>query len=262
MALITIAPLSAYKMTEFQKENIPGHIAIIMDGNGRWARKRLLNRINGHRKGMDAVKAVVTAARKIGVKYLTLYAFSTENWKRPPEEIKALMTLLGKYLKSELQMMMDNDIKLVSVGKIEDIPGRERDILQETMEKTANNKGMVLNLALSYGGRDEIVASAKILAMKVKNGELEPHEIREDCFKENLLTAGIPDPDLLIRTSGEMRLSNFLLWQSAYTELYFTDTLWPDFGKEDLLLAVKDYQSRERRFGKTSDQVTPEVTST
>jgi len=249
-------------MTELQKENIPRHVAIIMDGNGRWARKRLLNRINGHRKGMDAVKEVVTTAREIGVKYLTLYAFSTENWKRPPEEIKALMTLLGKYLKSELPMMMDNGIKLVTVGKIEDIPGKERNVLQQTIVKTSANKGMVLNLALSYGGRDEILNSVRLLAEKVKNGELDPQGITEDMFKENLLTAGIPDPDLLIRTSGEMRLSNFLLWQSAYTELYFSDTLWPDFGKDDLLLAIKDYQSRERRFGKTSDQVTPEVKST
>jgi len=249
-------------MTELQKENIPRHIAIIMDGNGRWARKRLLNRINGHRKGMDAVKAVVTAAREVGVKYLTLYAFSTENWKRPHEEIKALMTLLGRYLKSELSMMMDNNIKLVAVGKIEDIPGKERGILQETIVKTAGNDGMVLNLALSYGGRDEILNSVRSLAMQVKSGEIEPHDITEDLFKENLLSVGMPDPDLLIRTSGEMRLSNFLLWQSAYTELYFCDTLWPDYGKEDLLLAVKDYQSRERRYGKTSDQVMPEVTST
>ncbi|MDH3974818.1 MAG: isoprenyl transferase [Deltaproteobacteria bacterium] len=246
-------------MTELEKDNIPRHIAIIMDGNGRWARKRLLNRINGHRKGMDAVKEVVTAAREIGVKYLTLYAFSTENWKRPPEEIKALMTLLGKYLKSELPMMMDNGIRLVTVGKIEDIPDKERGVLQDTIAKTSGNKGMVLNLALSYGGRDEILYSCRLLAEKVKTGDLAPQHITENLFTENLLTAGIPDPDLLIRTSGEMRLSNFLLWQSAYTELYFSDTLWPDFGEADLLLAIKDYQSRERRFGKTSDQVTPEV---
>lgn len=248
-------------MTELHKENIPQHIAIIMDGNGRWARKRLLNRINGHRKGMDAVKEVVTAAREVGVKYLTLYAFSTENWKRPPEEIKALMTLLGKYLNSELPMMMSNGIKLIAVGKIDDIPDKERRILQETIAKTADNEGMVLNLALSYGGRDEILNCVRLLASKVKEGKLDPQYITEELFRGNLLTAGIPDPDLLIRTSGEMRLSNFLLWQSAYTELYFSDTLWPDFGKEDLLLAIKDYQSRERRFGKTSDQVTPEVKS-
>ena len=245
------------KMKELDANNIPAHVAIIMDGNGRWARKRLMNRINGHRKGMEAVRQVIVAAREIGIKYLTLYAFSTENWKRPEEEVKALMMLLGMYLKSELKLMMNKGIRLNAVGNISNIPGRERSVLLDTIEKTKDNGNMVLNLALSYGGRGEIIDAAKSLAERVKKGELSPDEIDEDLFQSNLLTDGIPDPDLLIRTSGEMRISNFLLWQIAYTELYFTETLWPDFGEDELIKAVADYQSRERRFGKTSEQVTP-----
>ena len=246
-------------MKEPDRDNIPVHIAIIMDGNGRWARKRLLNRINGHRKGMDAVKAVVTASGEIGVKYLTLYAFSTENWRRPSEEVGALMSLLTKYLKSELSMMMENGIRLKTIGKVDDIPQKTRSVLLDTMDKTANNTGMVLNLALSYGGRDDILYAARSLAAKVRAGEIRPEDIDEDLFSANLLTASMPDPDLLIRTSGEMRLSNFLLWQNAYTEFCFPETLWPDFGKEELFQAIIDYQSRERRFGKTSDQLDPEA---
>lgn len=248
-------------MKEPDRKNIPVHIAIIMDGNGRWARKRLLNRINGHRKGMEAVKAVVTASGEIGVKYLTLYAFSTENWRRPADEVGALMSLLTKYLKSELPMMMENGIRLKTIGNIDDIPKKTRGILLDTMDKTAENTGMVLNLALSYGGRDDILQAAKTLATKVQNREITPHDIDEDLFAANLLTASMPDPDLLIRTSGEMRLSNFLLWQNAYTEFCFPETLWPDFGKEELFAAICDYQSRERRFGKTSDQLSPEAGS-
>lgn len=246
-------------MKEPDRDNIPVHIAIIMDGNGRWARKRLLNRINGHRKGMDAVKAVVTASREIGVKYLTLYAFSTENWRRPADEVGALMSLLTKYLKSELSMMMENGIRLKTIGNIDDIPEKTKVVLLDTMEKTVNNTGMVLNLALSYGGRDDILHAARSLATQVQNREIKPEDINEDLFSANLLTASIPDPDLLIRTSGEMRLSNFLLWQNAYAEFSFPETLWPDFGKEELFAAISDYQSRERRFGKTSDQLVPEA---
>lgn len=247
-------------MDEINKENIPVHIAIIMDGNGRWARKRLMNRINGHRKGMDAVKQVVTAAREIGVKFLTLYAFSTENWKRPEEEVKALMSLLGKYLETEIGLMMEKDIKLTAVGNIDEIPPRERRILLRTIDKTGNNRSMTLLLALSYGGRDELVGAARQIAERAKRGDIDPADIDENLFSSSLLTSGIPDPDLLIRTSGEMRISNFLLWQLAYTELYFTDTLWPDFNKDEFLKAIRDYQSRERRFGKTSEQVSaPEV---
>ncbi|MDT8317441.1 MAG: isoprenyl transferase [bacterium] len=246
-------------MKEPDRNNIPDHIAIIMDGNGRWARKRLLNRINGHRKGMDAVQAVVTASREIGVKYLTLYAFSTENWRRPADEVGALMSLLTKYLESELPMMMENGIRLKTIGNIDDIPEKTRAVLLETMDKTEGNTGMVLNLALSYGGRDDILHAARSLAKKVQSGEIIPEDIDEDLFSANLLTASMPDPDLLIRTSGEMRLSNFLLWQNAYAEFCFPQTLWPDFGKEELFAAISDYQSRERRFGKTSDQLAPEA---
>jgi undecaprenyl diphosphate synthase len=194
----------------------------------------------------------------MGVKFLTLYAFSTENWSRPEEEIKALMALLGKYLKSEFKMMMDNSIRLMTIGNINDIPEKVRKILTDTIEKTKNNKGMVLNLALSYGGRGDILNAFRKLSKKVENKEIKSNDIDEKMISENLLTSGVPDPDLLIRTSGEMRLSNFLLWQNAYTELYFCDTLWPDFGREELVKAVGDYNSRERRFGKTSDQVLPE----
>ena len=242
-------------MTDLNSENIPRHIAIIMDGNGRWARKRLMNRINGHRKGMDAVKNVVLAASEIGVRYLTLFAFSSENWKRPPEEVKALMLFLGKYLKSELPLMMDNGIRLRAVGDIEKIPPKERAVLQDTLDKTSKNDKMVLSLALSYGGRGEIVSAARSIADKVRSGSLMPEDIDEECFSSSLLTSDIPDPDLLIRTSGEMRISNFLLWQLAYTELYFTETLWPDFSRDDLMAAIADFQSRERRFGKTGDQL-------
>lgn len=244
-------------MEELDKDNIPGHVAIIMDGNGRWARKRLMNRINGHRKGMEAVKNIVTASREIGIRYLTLYAFSTENWRRPKEEVRALMSLLGKYLKSELPLMMNNDIKLISIGNIENIPADEKEILLTTIEETKDNKGMVLSLALSYGGRSEILEATRALAEKVKRGDLDPSRIDEGLFSEHLLTATIPDPDLLIRTSGEMRISNFLLWQVAYAELFFTDTLWPDFNREELFRAIKEYQSRERRFGRTGAQIAP-----
>ena len=244
-------------MVELDREKIPRHIAIIMDGNGRWARKRLMNRINGHRKGMEAVKNAVLASRELGVKYLTLYAFSTENWQRPKEEVQALMSLLGKYLASELKLMMENDIRLISIGDIDNIPKDKKQVLLNTIEKTKNNKSMVLNLALSYGARTEILSAVKFLAKNVKNGSLDISQIDEELFSSSLLTQKIPDPDLLIRTSGEMRISNFLLWQIAYTELYFTDTLWPDFNKEELFKAVKEYQSRERRFGKTGEQVSP-----
>ena len=244
-------------MEELDKDNIPRHVAIIMDGNGRWARKRLMNRINGHRRGMEAVKNVVMASRELGVKYLTLYAFSTENWRRPKEEVRALMSLLGKYLRSELTLMIENDIKLISIGNIDNIPKDEKQVLLNAIEKTKENKGMVLNLALSYGGRSEILNATRELADKVKKGELESSEIDAELFSSHLLTSEMPDPDLLIRTSGEMRISNFLLWQVAYAELYFTNTLWPDFNKEELFKAIKEYQSRERRFGKTGDQVAP-----
>lgn len=244
-------------MNSLDNNNIPEHIAIIMDGNGRWARQRLKNRINGHRKGMNAVKDIVAASAEVGVKFLTLYAFSTENWNRPKEEVKALMSLLGKYVKSELSYMMENDIKLNSIGNLSEIPQKERVVLLEAIDDTKNNKGMVLTLALSYGSRDELLCAVRELAHKIKNGEIEPDSIDEHLFSSTLETFGIPDPDLLIRTSGEMRISNFLLWQIAYTELYFTDTFWPDFNRNEFKKAIVAYQSRERRFGKTSEQLAP-----
>lgn len=237
------------------RQNIPEHIAIIMDGNGRWARKRLMNRINGHRKGMDAVKTVVTCCRENGVRYLTLYAFSTENWNRPGEEVKALMMMLGKYLKSELDEMMKNNIRLMAIGNLDEIPENERNILSASIEKTKNNNGMTLILALSYGARDELINAVRMISKKHRDNDLSLEDINEETLSSYLTTSSVPDPDLLIRTSGEMRISNFLLWQIAYTELYFTDKLWPDFGEREVLDAIADYQSRERRYGRTSEQM-------
>ena len=232
-------------------ENLPRHVAIIMDGNGRWAKKRRLNRIRGHHKGTDAVRDVVRISREIGISWLTLYAFSEENWKRPRTEISALMDLLKQFLKNELAEMQENGIKLHAIGRTQKLPKKVRKTLFDTIEKTADNKGMVLTLALSYGGRQEILDSVREIASEIKKGGMTTDEITEEFIAGHLYTAGMPDPDLLIRTSGEYRISNFLLWQIAYTEIYITPTLWPDFGKDEYLTAIKDYQSRERRFGGT-----------
>lgn len=239
---------------DFHK-NLPRHIAIIMDGNGRWAERHRLRRIAGHQQGAKSVRIVVRTCRELGIKYLTLYAFSMENWNRPREEVDALMALLERYLRTESDEMMKNNIRLVAIGTIERLPPSVRDILLDTMEKTAGNDGMVLNLALSYGGRDEIVQAVNRILKEKENGKLRGEGITKEEFSRYLYTADIPDPDLLIRTSGEFRLSNFLLWQTAYTEFYFTDVLWPDFRKRHLLAAIADYQKRERRFGLTGDQV-------
>lgn len=228
---------------------------MIMDGNGRWAKQNALKRIFGHRKGADAVRNVVRCCREIGIKYLTLYAFSVENWRRPKSETDALMSLLERYIKSELKEMIDNDIRLTTIGDTGALPEGVRNILLDAIEKTAANKGMVLNLALSYGGRDEIVDAVKKILKSVESGEIAIDEINEHTFSRFLHTSGMPDPDFLIRTSGEYRLSNFLLWQAAYTELYFTNILWPDFSRDDLIDAIADYQRRERRYGLTSDQL-------
>jgi undecaprenyl diphosphate synthase len=242
-------------MEEIDKERLPNHIAIIMDGNGRWAKKKLLNRISGHLRGVDAVKEVVKACRELGIKILTLYAFSTENWKRPKDEVAALMGLLKEYLIKEGEEMLQNNIRLRAIGKIEDLPEDVQETLREAIRKTERCDGLVLNLALSYSGRSEIIHAVQRLLFDSQNGKVKPEEVTFQRFSEYLWTRGIPDPDLLIRTSGELRISNFLLWQIAYTEIYVTDTLWPDFDRAELLKAIADYQSRERRFGMTSEQI-------
>ena len=242
-------------MEEIDKEKLPHHIAIIMDGNGRWAKKKNLNRISGHIKGVDAVRDIVTACRELGIKILTLYAFSIENWRRPKDEVTALMGLFKEYLSKEREEMVKNNIRLCAIGRIEDLPLDVQKTLRETIKKTEQCDGMILNLALSYGGRSEILHAVQGILSDFQKGKIKPEEITFQRFSQYLWTRGIPDPDLLIRTSGEFRISNFLLWQIAYTELYVTETLWPDFDRKELLKAIADYQSRERRFGMTSEQL-------
>jgi undecaprenyl diphosphate synthase len=233
----------------------PRHIAIIMDGNGRWAQKRSLPRISGHRKGIDVARDTVTVCRELGIKHLTLYTFSKENWNRPPAEVRMLMGLLEKHLKIEARNMMKNNIRFRAIGNIADLPGSVRRVIEVVEEETKDNDGMVLNLALSYSGREEIVEACRAVAKSVAEGKLRVDEISEQTLQRYLYTAGTPDPDLLIRTSGERRISNFLLWQLAYTEIYITDVLWPDFTREFLVTAIRDFQRRERRFGLTGEQV-------
>jgi undecaprenyl diphosphate synthase len=242
-------------MEEIDKEKLPHHIAIIMDGNGRWAKKKRLNRISGHMKGVDAVREVVTTCRELGIRVLTLYAFSKENWNRPKDEVTALMGLLKEYLLKETGEMIENNIRLRVIGRTKDLPLDVQDTLRETLKKTEQCDGMILSLALSYGGRSEILHAVRGILSDFKKGMIQPEEITLQRFSQYLWTWGIPDPDLLIRTSGEFRISNFLLWQIAYAELYVTETLWPDFDKKELLKAIADYQSRERRFGLTSEQL-------
>jgi undecaprenyl diphosphate synthase len=240
---------------QINRDKLPRHIAIIMDGNGRWAKKKGNERIFGHKNGVKAVRETVEAAAELGVGYLTLYAFSTENWNRPRTEIDALMSLLVTSLDKEIDNLMENNIRLGAIGDLESLPGKVRSNLRQAIRKTSLNTGMRLNLALSYSARWEILDVMKILCKKIESGELRANEINCDHFTEQLQTHDIPDPELLIRTSGEYRISNFLLWQIAYAELYFTETLWPDFRKEDLYAAILNYQNRERRFGKISEQV-------
>jgi undecaprenyl diphosphate synthase len=228
-----------------------------MDGNGRWAQRRGLSRVEGHRRGKDAVRAVVETSREIGLEYLTLYAFSTENWQRPGGEVRALMGLLRRYLRTELRRMMKYNIRLRAAGDLGRLPTAVRRALEEVILATRNNGGLTVVLAVSYSAREEIVAATRALAAAVREGQLNPQEIDEQRFAQHLWTADLPDPDLLIRTGGELRLSNFLLWQLAYTEIYVTDILWPDFGREEFLLALADYQGRERRFGRTTEQQLP-----
>jgi undecaprenyl diphosphate synthase len=237
------------------KERLPEHIAIIMDGNGRWAQKRGNQRIFGHKNGVAAVRDTVEGCAELGVKYLTLYAFSTENWNRPKMEIDALMSLLVKTIHSETETLLKNNVRLNAIGNLDSLPGNVGKQLKKAIEKTSTNTGLTLNLALSYSSRWEIVNAVQNIAKKIESGLLRPADITSDVFSQHLTTANIPDPELLIRTSGEYRISNFLLWQIAYAEFYFTETLWPDFRREDLYKAILDFQKRERRFGKTSEQI-------
>jgi len=233
-----------------KKGNLPVHIAIIMDGNGRWAKRRGLPRIAGHKAGVKAVKRVVEAAGELGISVLTLYTFSHENWKRPREEVSAIMKLLYETTKREINELDKNNVKLITTGRIEELSPQRRDILEKAKEQTKDNTGLILNLALNYGGRTEILDAVKQIAQEVKQGKLDINDLNEENFAKYLYTNGLPDPDLLIRTSGEKRISNFLLWQTSYTELYITDVLWPNFTAKDFYEAIWDYQNRERRFGR------------
>lgn len=234
---------------------IPTHLAIIMDGNGRWAEQRHLPRILGHRKGVETVQGVVDECLKLGVRYLTLYAFSSENWGRPQDEVEALMGLLGSFLKKELSQLQKQGIRLTAIGELDRLPQPVHEILQDIITKTAGNDRMVLNLALSYGSRNELTRALRSLGREIAEGTLSVEDLTEDAIGNALDTAGLPDPDLVIRTSGEMRVSNFLLWQLAYSELYFTDALWPDFSRELLYKAIEEYSNRQRRFGLTAAQL-------
>ena len=235
---------------------LPKHIAIIMDGNGRWAKGKGMNRIFGHRNALTAVRESVKAASQVNVKAITLYAFSTENWNRPKLEVDALMSLLINSLKKELSEFMDQGVKVNSIGCLDSLPSKAQNLLKEVIFETKDNKEIVLTFALSYGGREEIVNAIKNISKKVVNKELHLEKIDENTINNHLYTFNLPDVDLMIRTSGEQRISNFLLWQMAYAELYFTDVLWPDFRQEHFYDAIIEYQNRERRFGKTSEQIT------
>ena len=238
-------------------EKVPRHIAIIMDGNGRWAKQHGKPRVFGHRNGVTAVRDTTEAAAELGIEYLTLYAFSTENWNRPKLEVSALMRLLVETLNKEIQTLNKNNIRLKAIGDINKLPGRTHDALLQGIENTAKNDRMTLVLALNYSAKWELTEAARKLAKAAKEGTLDPDQLNEQHISNALATQGIPDPELLIRTSGESRISNFLLWQIAYAELYFTDIFWPDFGKENFYQAIIDFQRRERRFGKISEQLIP-----
>jgi len=234
---------------------LPSHVAIIMDGNGRWARQRGLDRIFGHQQGVNAVREIIETAAELGIRFLTLYAFSNENWRRPDEEVSALMGIMVQSLSNETDTLLKNNIRLKAIGDMERLSNDVRERLLETIELTSVSTGLNLIIALSYSSRWEIAMAARKISTDVKEGILNPLTITEENFERYLTTVGIPDPELMIRTSGELRISNFLLWQAAYAEFYFTDTLWPDFGKDDFYNAIIDFQKRERRFGKTSEQV-------
>ncbi len=242
-------------MSMLNRDHLPKHVAIIMDGNGRWAERRGLPRIAGHQEGIKSVRDVVTFCRELGIDALTIYAFSVENWRRPAQEIQELMHLLEEYLRRELETIMEHSIRFKTIGRIEKLPATVRRWVARVEEETQHNNKMTLTIALSYGGRTEIVDAARAIAKECLEGRMTLEEIQEEEFSQFLDTQGLMDPDLTIRTSGEARISNFLLWQMAYTELYFTDTLWPDFRRRDFLLALLDYQHRERRFGLVSEQI-------
>jgi undecaprenyl diphosphate synthase len=243
------------ELNGLDKDRLPQHVAIIMDGNGRWAKVRGKSRIEGHRRGKSSVRAIVELSRKIGIRYLSLYAFSTENWLRPREEVHALMGLLEHYLAVEQAKMMRYGIRLLAVGDRDRLPLRVRRILERVVELTRDNQRMTVILALSYSGRDDIVRMARYLAREARAGRMDPETINEELIAAHLDTAGVPNPDLLIRTSGELRISNFFLWQIAYSELYVTPTLWPDFREHEYLAALSEYQGRRRRFGRTDEQL-------
>ncbi len=233
---------------------LPRHVAVIMDGNGRWAEQRGLSRLEGHKRGKDSVRAVVETSRRIGIPYLSLFAFSTENWQRPRREVNGLMRLLRHYLRTELHRLMKNEVRLVAIGDLDRLPALVRRELEDTIEATRHHERLTVGFCVSYGGREDIVQAARQLARDVEAKRLRAADIDEATFASRLGTSAFPDPDLLIRTSGEMRISNFFLWQMAYTEIYVTETLWPDFGEREYLTALAHYQQRERRFGRTSEQ--------
>ena len=235
-----------------QPEKMPRHVAIIMDGNGRWAKIRKMNRVAGHRAGIESVRDIVEASVEINLEVLTLYAFSAQNWERPKKEVDTLMGLLVRYLKKEIPEMMENNIRLMAIGALDGLPPNVQKMLTYAMEKTGQNKGLILNLALNYGGQTEICHAVRQIAKKVEYGEISADQIDEELFSQHLYTTGLPEPDLLIRTSGEMRISNFLLWQLAYAEFWITQTLWPDFRRAEFFRALIDYQKRERRFGRVT----------
>jgi undecaprenyl diphosphate synthase len=238
-----------------QPSDFPRHVAIIMDGNGRWARRRMLPRLEGHRQGAKSVRRAVEFCRRNGIGYLTLYAFSTENWQRPRSEVSGLMKLLSQFLDSELEEIHSNDVRLKTIGQLNRLPATLVTKIEAAKAKTSANKSMVLNIALSYGGRQDIVNAGLKVARAIRSGILNETEVTEEVYEGYLDTAGLPDPDLLIRTGGELRISNFLLWQAAYAELYFTETLWPDFDDDAFMQAVEAYRSRQRRFGMISEQI-------
>ena len=238
-----------------KEEIFPNHIAIIMDGNGRWAKARNLPRVSGHTEGINSVREIVRICGEIGISYLTLYTFSSENWARPKIEVSAIMKLLLGTIRKEINNLHQNNVRLSSIGNLQDLPSESRRGIVEGMEKTKNNTGLNLILALSYGSRQELLMAVKRIAVKIESGKLESKYISEDILSQELYTSNIPDPDLLIRTGGENRISNFLLWQLAYTELFMTNMFWPDFREKALLEAIIDYQSRQRRFGQTGEQV-------
>jgi len=239
--------------SELDPAKLPAHVAIIMDGNGRWAKKRLFNRIIGHEKGVETVRTIIRACHDTGIPNLTLYAFSTENWQRPKYEVNALMILLSKFLKNDRQEMKDKSIRFNAIGQLDRLPKKVRHDIEQTKSFTRDGDAMQLNLALSYGGRSEIVDMVKAISKKVLDGQLDPETISDSLVSQHLYTARLPDPDLLIRTSGEMRISNFLLWQIAYSEIYITDTLWPDFKRDEFIYILKQFEGRNRRFGKVAE---------